>query len=49
MGKRRSNQRNDGRRGVELEENDEKTERENSLAHFSTLFSEKITIPNSEN
>jgi hypothetical protein len=34
---------------VEPQENDGKAERENSLAHFSTLFSEKITTPNSEN
>jgi hypothetical protein len=34
---------------VEPQENDGKAERENSLALFSTLFSKKITTPNSEN
>jgi hypothetical protein len=34
---------------VELQENDRKTERENYLALFSALFSEKTTTPNSEN
>jgi hypothetical protein len=34
---------------VELQENDGKTERENSLALFSSLFSEKTTTSNSEN
>jgi hypothetical protein len=34
---------------VEFQENDGKTERKNYLALFSTLFSEKITTPDSEN